>query len=86
MSPHGDLIAFGLCLLVLAFPLVWYLLSLIDDANEERKRHNRAVERASWRLYWQIRRLGDCDGTENPPVSFRSVAEAENAIIRGGRS
>jgi len=60
MSPHGDLIAFGLCLLVLAFPLVWYLLSLIDDANEERKRHNEAVELHNFRIQRALARLPRC--------------------------
>ena len=64
MSGHEDLItaASGLlvpvALAVAVYAWVRYL------AFKEQRRHNRAVERANWRLYWQIRRLGDCDGRE----------------------
>ena len=65
MSPHGDLIAFGFFALAVATPVVWYCLYLAWSAVRERRRHNRAVERHNWRLYWQIRRLGECDGSDD---------------------
>ena len=65
MSAHADLIAFGAYVLVIAIPAVWYYLWTLHRLRVEQYRHNRAVERASWRLYWQIRRLGDCDGDDD---------------------
>ena len=86
MSPHGDLItAAGSLLVPVAVALAVYAW-VRWLAFREQRRHNLAVERHDYRIWQQIKRLGDCDGAEKPPVSFRSVAEAENAILRGGRS
>ena len=90
MSPHGDLVEFGYILagpiLVMALAYLWgrYI------AFREQRRHNLAVERHNYRIWQQIKRLGDCpdgcEGEEKPYVPVRSLAEARNAMIRGGRS
>ena len=64
MSPHGDLIEFGGRMVVVVGILIGAYFALKWQQFKEAVRHNRAVERANWRLYWQIRRLGDCDGRE----------------------
>jgi hypothetical protein len=64
MSPHGDLINFGACLALFAIPAVWYYLWTRHTMMHEQLRHNRAVERASWRLYWQVRELATDDDDE----------------------
>jgi hypothetical protein len=68
MSPHGDLIQAILAIVLFAgVPVgvsVWYYLLLRVREYQERVRHNRAVEKASWRLYWQIRKLATDDDAE----------------------
>jgi len=64
MSPHGDLIQAAILLSWPWLLTALYYVYLRRVAFGEAVRHNRAVERANWRLYWQIRRLGDCDGRE----------------------
>jgi len=62
MSPHGDLIGFGFFALTVAVPVVWYYLYTLWCMRREAERHNLAVERHNYRIYCQIRRLGECDG------------------------
>ena len=74
MSPYGDLVEFGYILagpiLVMALAYLWgrYI------AFREQRRHNLAVERHNYRIWQQIKRLGDCDGADAvkvDPPTFR---------------
>jgi hypothetical protein len=64
MSAHADLIAFGVYVLIIAIPAVWYYLWTRHTMMHEQLRHNRAVERANWRMYWQVRKLATDDDAE----------------------
>ena len=86
MSAHADLIAAAGSLLVPVAAALAVYAWVRWLAFREQRRHNLAVERHNYRIWQQIKRLGDCDGEEKPYVPVRSFAEAQNAMIRGGRS
>ena len=74
MSPHGDLIQAAAGLLIPFTMAVvvysWYRWL----AFREQRRHNLAVERHNYRIWQQIKRLGDCDGADAvkvDPPTFR---------------